>query len=93
MILKRFPFDYDDPIGYFIAVVIEYIIIGYELLVVACLSSTGIGAFCIAFTATKEIRRALNLFNDEAQTNDSESVKSDLLAECIDAHGTLKQLS
>lgn len=94
LLLKRFPFDYNNPIGYLFAVIVEYIIIGHEYFVIACTLGLGIGAFWFAVSATKEIRHTLNLINNEVKAKTNHSVELKILfSEFINAHATVKQLS
>lgn len=88
--MKRFPFDWNNPIGYLIAFVIQYIIIAYEFCLTSCALAVGIGSLWLAILATKDIRRILNLINDKAQTN---VIQSNDLIDFIEAHGAIKQLS
>lgn len=94
-ISKRFPFDWSNPIGYLIAIILEYIIWTYEYFIVACTLSLAIGGYWFAISATKEIQHTLHLINDAAQANDvcqSNELKL-LIAEFIYAHGVVKKLS
>lgn len=90
----RFPFDRNNPIGYLIAVVIEYIIIDYELLIVACTLGLGIGMYWFAISVAKEIKRILRSINIEAQTDEIPAIKVKILfSEYIDTQAAIKQLS
>lgn len=92
--LKRFPFDSNNPIGYLMAVILEYIIFGYEYFVVAVLASFGIGSYYIAISIIKEHQRILNRINDEAHANGNQLKElKKLIAEFIHAHGFVKELS
>lgn len=96
--LTRFPFDWNNPIGYFFAFTVEYVILGYEFFMDACILSLIIGAYCFAISATKEIKRILHLINEKARANRKNKKKQQnemkiLLTEFIDIHATTKQLS
>lgn len=95
MLRKRFPFDSNNPIGYAIAIILEYIAYWYSFSVIACGLALGIGAYWLAISATKELQRVLHVINDQAQVNERQSneLNTLLFAEFIDAHGTVKQLS
>lgn len=91
---KRYPFDWKSPVGYFIAVFLEYFVLGYQFFLNSCTLGLGIGAFWFAVTATKEIRRILYSIDDETKVNGKRSKKLiGLFAEFIYAHGIVKQLS
>lgn len=90
----RFLFDTNCPLGYFIAVIIEYFVVGYELIVVACTLALGIGAYWFAKSITKEIQRIRHSINDAAQENQNQSNELKLLiSEYIHLHASMKQLS
>lgn len=77
-----------------IAVIVEYIILGYEFHVVASTLAYGIGSFWFGISTIEEIKRILYSINDEAQANVHESNELKLLlSEFIDLHEILKQLS
>lgn len=91
---KRIPFDWANPVGYLTAVIIEYIIGGYQYLLNSCTLGLGIGAFWFAVTATKEIRCILRSINVKAKAKNCQSSELMVLfAEFIDVHGIVKQLS
>lgn len=94
MLQKRFPFDSNTPFGYLLADIIEYIVLCYAYLIIACTLALGIGVFCFAISVTKDIQRILHLVNDtaKANTNQSNELKL-LLAEFNDVHAATKQLS
>lgn len=92
---KRLPFDWTNPIGYLIAVTIEYIILGYEYLINACNIGLGIGAYWIAISTTKEIQRILRSikYKIHAKNNQSNDELKNLFSEFIEVHAVTKQLS
>lgn len=72
----------------------EYVILGYDFFVVACTIALGIGAFWFAISATKDIQRILHAFMHKAKTNQIQANELKiLLAEFIDSHVAIKQLS
>lgn len=93
-LLKRFPFDSKNPVGYSIATFIEYIICGYEFFTAACTLAVVIGSYWVAISATREIRRILHSINHKTRANKNLSNEIKVLfAEFIDAHASVKQLS
>lgn len=93
LLLKRFPFDSSNPIGYLIAFAIEYIMLACQYFAVACTLGLGIGAFSFATATIKEIQRIAPTFNDEAKANVNLSNKlKAFMSEFIDGHGTVKKL-
>lgn len=91
---QRFPFDINNPLGYLIAVVFEYITIGNEFFVIACTLNLAIGAFWFAISLTKQFQHILYLINEKAHANENQSNELKVLfSEFVYAHGTIIQLS
>lgn len=68
---------------------------GYEIFVVACITTVAIGAYWFAIAMAHEIQCILHLINDKIQEeneNQPDELKI-LLREFIDTHGNLKQFS
>lgn len=93
-LLKRFPFDWKNPIGYLLAITVEYIILAYECFVVACILALAFGGYWFVITGTEEIQCILHLIDDKSQSkkNESNELKA-LFAEFVDMHAFTKQLS
>lgn len=92
--LKRFPFNSDHPIGYLGAIILEYILCGYEYFVVACTLALGIGSYWLEVSATKIIQRILHTINNKARANKNQLNELKILfKEYIDTHAIVKQLS
>lgn len=89
---KRFPFDSNNPIGYLIAVILEYIIFGYTYIIAACTVALGIGLCLIANAVIKEIQDFLHSINRKARRNQSNELKA-MFLELMNAHTAIKQLS
>lgn len=91
---KRFPFSTNNLIGNSIAALLQFIIIEYQYIILACTLSLGMGAFCCAISVTNEIRRILHIFHAKTQANEIQSNELELLlSEFINAHTVVKQLS
>lgn len=94
MPFKRFPFAWNNPFGYLIAVTVEYTTCACEYFLGACTLALAIGTFWIAISMTKEIQQILLIINDEAKEKKIQSEQLNVLfSEFIDAHGIVKQLS
>lgn len=78
-----------------IAAILEYVILGYEYFIVACIVAVGIGSFLFAISITKVFQSVLHdSINDKTDANTIQSNEMMiLLSEFIDAHGFAKQLS
>lgn len=91
---KRFPFDVNNPIGYLIAVFLEYTTLAYFFFINACTLGLVNGAYWFATSTTEEIQYILHLINKKASTNEKQSNELKILfAEFIDVHAAIKQLS
>lgn len=94
LLQKRCPFDTNTPIGYLNAVILEYIILGYELFMIACNFALGIGAFWFANAIIKEIQRILHSINSKAKAQKKQSNELVVLfSDYIYTHGIEKQFS
>ena len=92
--LLRFPFDTKNPIGYLIAVILEYIIFVYAYFIIACTLSLAMGAFWFAISGTEEFQRFSTIINAKAQANLNQIMKiKTSFTEFFEAHGIVKQLS
>lgn len=86
----RFPFDWKNPFGYVVAVLIEFIITTYICLIMGILMSLAIEAILLLLTLAKHIQNLLHKFNKSAK---SESAAYKHLTNYVDFHSVLKQLS
>lgn len=91
---NRFPFDSNNPSGYLIATILEYIVIGYEFFVIACTLAFAVGIIWFVISTIEEFKSCLHRINRTAQVNDIEPNKLKILfTQFIYAHGTINQLS
>lgn len=93
LVLLRFPFDCKNPVGYLIAIYMQYNMIWYMFYVIASLVSLGIGAFIYSVMGTDEIKRYLNSVNEYAMRKKNHLKSLKQLAEYVDYHSEMKQLS
>lgn len=94
--IVRFPFDSKNLSGYIIAVILQYIILAYELFVVACTISIVNGALWFTISTTIDLKFILKSINRNGKSYARESdlkkfIK--LLHELIYMHANVKQLS
>lgn len=87
------PFDWRNPIGYLVAVIIQFIIVAYEFFVIACTLSLAIGAFWFAISATKEIKRIVNSIDENTEHKGGEEIMFKEFSTFIHMHSIVKQLS
>ena len=90
--VDRFPFNSKNHIGYFIACSLQYIIIGYELYVIACIFSLAIGGYMIGISGTKEIKNVLHSINGITKTSGDKKYLFQQICLFIFAHSIVKQL-
>lgn len=84
----------NNPVGYATAILIEYILFGYECVIVACTLSLGIGAYNFAISIAKEIKRILRSINNVAHADDNRLNEMEILfSEYIYVNATIKKLS
>ena len=90
----RFPFDWKNPFGYFIAISFQAIIIGNSIRFMACAVSLPYGGFLYTFSINQDMKNDLRAIN--GMTNTKESQTADILkkfSEFICTHSDSKQLS
>lgn len=92
---KRFPFDTNNPVGYLIAVFLQYIMLGYQNFTIAATVGLSIGGYWFAVSVTNELQRMLRAINDKtrAKKENQLSEMKTLLSEFVDTHVAIKQLS
>lgn len=77
-----------------IAIILEYNILSYVFVIVACTLSLGIGVFWLVISMTKNIEQMLRSINAKAQNIENQSNQLEILfSDYIHAHVTVKQLS
>lgn len=88
----RFPFNWKNPIGYFVAASFEYIALLNLFMFVACVISFGISNFVFSMTMSIDVNNILNLLNDSAKTKDNRSQTMRHLADFVKCYSEQKQL-
>lgn len=61
----RFPFDWMNPIGYSVPMVLQYILLTYEISLVAFLNSFGLGTFLFTICIVKDMKSCLNTISED----------------------------
>ena len=90
---ERFPFDWKNPFGYFIAVIFEYLIGTYVFMVVAAVVTFGIGTFILAIATLGEVRDDLKKINDLAKFEENRLETLNRLGDFTQFHCHMMQLS
>lgn len=91
--MKRIPFNWRNPYGYFIAVVFQTIGISYVCHYLACFMSFTLGAYLYAATINRYMIDDLKSMNGIAKLKKSNSGILNQLFNFIRAHSECKQLS
>lgn len=90
--IKRLPFDWNTPIGYLVATILQYILSAISFTVVGCIVSCGIGGFLFALAMTSDITEILNSINDDAKSTETEQMAVQQLRDYIQMYSMLKEL-
>lgn len=90
---ERLPFKWRNPVGFLIAIVMEYAILLYALIVTASILSMAIASFLYAVALSRDIKGSLFAFNLNAQAKVDQPILLDQLTEFIEVHSSAKQLS
>lgn len=89
----RFPFDWRNPIGYLVALTLQYTANVRFFKLVACLVATGLGAFSFELSMTTHVKTDLKLINESAKMKENRLSTLKRLSEFIEFHSRLKELS
>lgn len=88
----RYPFDWKNPLGYFMAVVFQFIAATYFFLLLWCVVFLGIGfTFVVVAIINKDVKDYLKFINENAAQKRSQALKC--LSDFIQDHSTSKGLS
>lgn len=90
---QRFPFDWKNPLGYLVAVYLQHAMIKYMFILISLLTSLGSGAFMFCLTALDDITDCLKSVNGYAKTKGKQSKAIERIAQYIQLHSDIKQLS
>ena len=71
----RFPFNTKSPIGYCIAIVLQYALIAYNFFLLASMVSLGVGAYLFTISMAEYIKDILNSINERAMQEDEDQMK------------------
>lgn len=91
--LLRFSFEWNNPTGYLFASAIQYMIVTFVFYFVACSSTIAIAVYLFTMDATNDIIENLQSINEAAKSEENLSNAMIQIAEFIEYHSILKQLS
>lgn len=87
-ILFRLPFDWKNPLGYLVAVILQYIMALYCLMLAFCCVFHGIGCCLFFYTiVSKSVKDNLKQINENAAADQS------LVADFVEIYSHLKKLN
>lgn len=89
----RFPFDWQNPFGFAMAIAIQYAMISYGLTIGGCVLVLAISAFFYGIAVSKCIKISLFTIQRSAQTKIDQSILLQQMIELFEMHSSAKQLS
>lgn len=91
--MYRTPFDWRNPIGYLVAVTMQYVMIMYLLSTVGCALVFAIASYLFSIAMSKSIKLNLCSINRKAGDEIHRMRLMEQLVEFIEYHSRVKQLS
>lgn len=92
-ILRRIPFDWRNPLGFSIVIIIQYEMASKILRLTACALSFALGTFIFAVSLVNDIKNDLHAINEMTKQKKTQSNISKQLFKFMDIHSDVKQLS
>lgn len=89
----RFPFDWKNPLGYFLAFTLQFLICTYLFILIACGFCIGIGVFMVLEPLIEDIKISLNSISDCVESKRKRSHISKQFSDAIHFYSVVKQLS
>lgn len=93
MVSQRFPFDWKNPIGYYIAVSLQYFGAKMALSYVGCFLSFGVASFAFSIAVCRDLKYELNLIDGNVKIGKRRCQIFSKFMKFIDLHTNMKQLS
>lgn len=90
--IRRFPFDWKNPVGYFFAVTLQYISVVYFFIFTECVIFFGVGCFVFELSATNDLKNDLAAINNSARKKKNKFQALSLVSDFIQSYSNLKQL-
>lgn len=92
--IKRFPFDWRNPFGYLVTIIISYTFYWYELMIGACTISLAFGIYFYLLAMSKTIKDNLFFINNQSiDAKINKQLMLNQIVEFIDLHTFATQLS
>lgn len=90
---QRFPWNWRTPVGYFIAVIIQYVLTSYVFIFGALALVIGLGCILMGNSLVKDICASMSAFNDIANDDGNRQRMNEQLVDFIETHSALIELS
>lgn len=90
---RRFPFDWKNPVGFLIAISIQYTMFKYGSRICTCFFALSIGSQLYAIALSKAIKGSLLSINQNNQAKSDEPILLEQINEFIELHSNAQQLS
>lgn len=91
--LTRFPFEWRHPIGYLIAITLEYVVAVYAFELLSALLILALDLVLIAVDSTQALKDDLKLINKNAASKKHRLLTLNRLANFIQSHSAWKKLN
>lgn len=91
--IRRFPWDWRTPTGYFVAAILQYIQTIYVFTFSSMSLAMALGTVSIAITLVKDICHTINSVNDIANSDGNRIQMIEQLSDSIETHSRLLELS
>lgn len=88
---SRLPFDWRNPFGYLIAMVIHSILFWYNTMIAGCLISFAIGCYCFAIATIKLVKVSLLAISQRIGVKGKQKLNLAQLVEYIELHSYVKK--
>lgn len=92
-VLSRFPFNWENPIGYAIAVTLQFMIYLKPARYLTCFLSLGAGVYVLLISSTGDGCDILRSINDAAKAKQTQEHIFKHFSTFVGGHSELKQLS
>lgn len=89
----RFPFNPKTPIGFFVAFILQCIVLWHAFIFCTIMASFGINAFIFGIATTKLLKHALDHTNKSGKIEKNRLSAAKELTEFVELQSSAKQLS
>lgn len=93
ILFGRFPFDWKNPIGFLVAVILQTIMISYPLRYMSCYTRLALGSYLFAITFVRDTIDEANDFSDSLRKSRSKLNAYKKISEIIQVHAEGKRSS